>query len=464
MQPSPTVTELATQVRSGARSALDVVDEALERIAEHGHVTNAFCALDPDGARAQARAVDALIADGADPGPLAGVPVGVKDLEHARGFTTVFGDPARASDAPSAVDSVEVARLRAAGAIVVGKTNTPAYGFHAETDNLVYGPTRNPWATDRTSGGSSGGSAAAVAAGLVPLCTGSDGGGSIRVPSAVCGISGFKVTHGVVPNGDATAPTWGPFSTRGPMARTFAEIAVGLDVVKGLAPSDLLSLELSGSFVDAAERGSLDGLRIAWSPTLGVAHPDAAVVAACEAALATLEAAGARVVETLDTVFPEPPVLAWVARAAPGSLRTASLDPMPWDERFLPAALNTARYGEHATAASMLDGEAGAHAANLALCAIWERVDVLVTPGMATVPPLIGTDSPYGPAWAADYTLPFNLVRSPASVVHCGFVDADGTAVPVALQFAMPRCADLRLMGVSAAAERALGGVPRPPA
>ena len=110
---------------------------------------------------------------------------------------------------------------------------------------MVFGPTRNPLAPGRTSGGSSGGSAAAIAAGMVPLCTGSDGGGSIRIPSAVCGISGFKVTHGVVPGGDANAPTWGPFSTRGPMARTFPEIAYALDVVQGLSARDLLSFDRS---------------------------------------------------------------------------------------------------------------------------------------------------------------------------------------------------------------------------
>ena len=171
-----------------------------------------------------------------------------------------------------------------------------------------------------------------------------------------------------------------------------------------------------------------------------------------------------RVVETIDTVFEVHPVLAWVARAAPGSLRTASADPMPWDERFLPAALNTASYGDRITVEGMLDGEAGAHAANLALCAIWERVDVLVSPAMATVPPKVGTDSPYGPSWAADFTLAFNLVRTPASTVHCGTVTDDGDTMPISLQFATPRCSDLALMGWSAAAEAALGGVPRPPA
>ncbi len=458
--------DIADAVRRGERSVAEVVEAALARIAARDAALHAFCAVDGPGARRQAEALDRRIARGDDVGPLAGVPIGVKDLEDAAGFRTVCGDPARTAAPPATVDSVEVARLRGAGAVVVGKTNTPAYGFHAETDNLVFGPTGNPWAPGRTAGGSSGGSAAAVAAGMVPLCTGSDGGGSIRIPSAACGIAGFKPTHGVVPNGDPTPPTWGPLSTRGPMARTFTEIACALDVVKGVSALDLLSFELAGSFAAAAARASLDGVRgvrVAWSPTLGVAHPDADVLAACEAALHTLAAAGADVVDALDTVFDPPAVYAWVAHAAPGSWRTATTDPTPWEGRFLPAAQLTASFGEHTTVAQVLDGQAGAQTALRQLAAVWARADVLVTPAMATVPPRLGEPSPYGPGWAADYTLPFNLVRSPAAVVPCGFVERDGERLPIAIQIVAPRCADLALMTVATAAESVLGGIAAPP-
>ena len=374
----------------------------------------------------QARALEQRLAAGESVGALAGVPIGVKDLEDAAGFVTTCGDPARRNLPPAVRDSVQVARMRAAGAIVIGKTNTPAYGFHAETDNLIFGPTHNPWALDRTSGGSSGGSAAAVAAGLVSLCTGSDGGGSIRIPSAVCGLPGFKPSNGVVPNGDDDAPTWGPFSTRGPMARTFADIAYALDVVAGHSDRDLLSFDLAGSFADAVAAATLSGVRIIWSPTLGLAKPDAEMLAACSDALAVLEQHGARVVETADTVFSEPPVRSWFPRAAAaGSLRTASLDPMPWDGRFLPAAQFIAGYGESVTTTQLIEAEQGAHRANLDLASLFERGDVLVTPALATVAPRIGEPSPYGPGWASDYTLAFNLVRAPAAVVPCGTLATD---------------------------------------
>ncbi|HEY3830952.1 MAG TPA: amidase [Acidimicrobiia bacterium] len=451
------VVDVAEAVRSSERSPTEVVEAALARIAELDPAIHAFCALDADGARAQAAEIERRLASGDQVGPLAGVPIGVKDLEDAAGFRTVCGDPVRAHGPTASADSVEVARLRAAGAVVVGKTNTPAYGFHAETDNLVFGPTGNPWAPHRTSGGSSGGSGAAVAAGLVSLCTGSDGGGSIRIPSAVCGIAGFKPTHGVVPNGDVAPPTWGPLSTRGPMARTFAEIAYALDVVKGVSALDLLSFDLPGSFADAATRASLDGVRAVWSPTLGTAHPDADVIDTCEAALRALAAAGLDVVDTTDAIFDPPAVVAWIAQAAPGSWHTATSDPTPWEGRFLPAAQFTAAFGEHTTAAQMLNGQSGAHVALQQLAALWERASVLITPAMATVPPKIGEPSPYGPGWAADYTMPFNLVRSPAAVVPCGFVERDGDRVPIALQIVAPRCADLELMSIATGAEAALG-------
>ncbi len=460
------VATTAQRVRSGTATAVETVESALRAIESDPDLL-AFTAVDGDRALAAAQRLDVRIAAGETVGSLAGVPIGVKDLEDAAGFVTTFGDPAHASDPPAALDSIEVQRLVAAGAIVVGKTNTPAYGFHAETDNLVFGPTQNPWARHRTAGGSSGGSAAAVAADLVPLCTGSDGGGSIRIPSAVCGLSGFKTTHGVVPVGDEGYGAWGPFSARGPMARTFGEIAIGLDAVKGWCDRDLLSVDIAGSFVEAAATPTIAGLRVAWSPTLGWANPDAEIVRQCETTLRMLESNGA-IVETVDNVFDERPLRAWGTRAARGSWRTANAagGPESFDTRFLPAALLTARFGADLTDIdALLDAEAGAHRAGLALARLFTNFDVLMTPGMATIPPRHREPSPYGPSWAADYTMPFNLTRSPASVATIGFVaDEEGADLPIAIQMAMPRGADLRLMSISAAVEAIVGLTERRPA
>jgi aspartyl-tRNA(Asn)/glutamyl-tRNA(Gln) amidotransferase subunit A len=458
------VATTAGRVHSGTATAAETVEITLQAI-ESDPSLLAFTAVDGDRALDAARDLDRRIAAGESVGALAGVPIGVKDLEDAVGFVTTFGDPAHAADPPATRNSVEVERLVAAGAIVIGKTNTPAYGFHAETDNLVFGPTQNPWARHRTAGGSSGGSAAAVAAGLVPLCTGSDGGGSIRIPSAVCGLSGFKSTHGVVPMGDDGYGAWGAFSARGPMARTFADIAIGLDAVKGWCDRDLLSVEVGGSFTEAAARPSLDGMRIAWSPTLGWAKPDLAIVQACEHALAALEAQGAVVVETVESVFDERPVFAWWARASRGAWRAATVagGPETFATRFLPDAVTAANFGATLTDIdALLEAEAGAHRAGIALARLFERCDVLMTPGMATIPPRHREPSPYGPAWAGDFTLAFNVTRSPASVTPIGFVpDDEGAALPIAIQMVMPRGADLRLMSFSAAVEATLGLVDR---
>jgi Asp-tRNA(Asn)/Glu-tRNA(Gln) amidotransferase A subunit family amidase len=249
------------------------------------------------------------------------------------------------------------------------------------------------------------------------------------------------------------------------MARTFPEIALALDVVKGISTRDLLSFDLEGSFADAAARASVDGLRIAWSPTLGYARPDAEVIARCEAALRELEAHGARVVETVEQPFTVAPTGPWALRAAAGSWAAIATDDPQWRERFLPEAIFIPQFGEHLTGVQVHEGDVGAHEANLRLAELWERVDVLVTPGMATVPPRIGELSPYGGGWAADYTLPFNLVRAPAAVVPAGFVSDDGDSLPIGLQIVAPRGADLALMRVAAAADAALGfSAQRPPA
>jgi len=172
-----TVMELAAAVQGGEVSPTELVDDAFARIDARNGELNAFIALDHEGARTQAASIEHRLKAGEAVGALSGVPIAVKDLEDAAGFVTTCGDPARRDRPASDRDSVHVERLRAAGAIVIGKTNTPAYGFQSETDNLLFGPTRNPWALNRTSGGSSGGSGAAVSSGLVSLCTGSDGGG-----------------------------------------------------------------------------------------------------------------------------------------------------------------------------------------------------------------------------------------------------------------------------------------------
>ena len=213
-----TVEALAGLVRTREVSATELTQAALDRIDAVNPTINAFVSVDPDLALADAARVDEDVAAGRDPGPLAGIPIGVKDLEDATGFVTTQGSLLRRDDAPAGADSPFVSRLRAAGCVVIGKTNTPELGAKGQTSNRLFGITRNPWDPARTSGGSSGGSAAALAAGLVPLATGSDGGGSIRIPASICGLTGMKPSLGRVPIGGGSPPGWADLSTRGPMA------------------------------------------------------------------------------------------------------------------------------------------------------------------------------------------------------------------------------------------------------
>ena len=233
---------LAADVRAAKISARELVTHALERVDALNPSVNAFVALDEDGALEAAGRIDEAVAAGEDPGPLAGIPIGVKDLEDAAGFVTSHGSAVFAGGPAAVVDSPLVARMKAAGCVVIGKTNTPELGWKADTDNTTFGATCNPWNLDHSPGGSSGGSAAAVAAGMVPLATGSDGGGSIRIPSSCCALSGVKPSLGRVPSGGAEPPDWHHLSTKGPLARRIADVVAVLDVVVGPDPTDLQSL------------------------------------------------------------------------------------------------------------------------------------------------------------------------------------------------------------------------------
>lgn len=226
---------LAAAVRAGTTTARELVERSLARIEVHRSL-NAVIAENAAQARAEADAVDAAVGRGEDAGPLAGLPVLAKDNDDVRGMRTTHGSRWFAEAAPAATDGVTIGRLRRAGAIVVGKTNVPEFCIEGYTDNLVFGPSRNPWRLDRSPGGSSGGSAAALAAGLAAIATGTDGGGSVRIPAGFCGLLGYKPTNGVV--GRRTAPDWIDFSTDGLLATGTDDLRVLLDVVAGPVAGD----------------------------------------------------------------------------------------------------------------------------------------------------------------------------------------------------------------------------------
>jgi aspartyl-tRNA(Asn)/glutamyl-tRNA(Gln) amidotransferase subunit A len=287
------ICEIADAVRSRMVSAIDVMEACLERIAARNGELNAFVFLDVEAARAGARAIDARILRGEDPGPLAGVPFGVKDLDHCAGMPTTYGS-VLFRDAPRAkIDSPDVARARAAGAIPVGKTAVPDFGLHSVTSSSLFGVTRNPIDPTKSPGGSSGGSSAAVAARLVPLATGTDAGGSIRSPAAFTGLVGLKPSYGRIGRERATDAT-----VQGCLTTTARDTARYLDVVAGPTASDRSSLPArngSEPYERLIETLPVAGLTAAWSDDLGFAPTEPECIAvAREAAEMLAQAAGLR--------------------------------------------------------------------------------------------------------------------------------------------------------------------------
>ena len=291
-----TVVETAEAVRRGELSAVEMLDECLAAVEASNPALNAFVHLDPEQARREAERVDKLVANGDDPGPLAGVPFGVKDLEDCAGMPTSHGSQLYKGRPPVERDSVHVGRLRAAGAVPIGKTAAPEFGATCYTSTPAWGTTRNPWDPTRTPGGSSGGSGAAVAAGMVPFCTASDGGGSTRIPAAFCGLVGYKPSYGRIPHENA-APS--QTSVYGALTTTVQDAARHLDIAAGPDDLDRTSLPPAGvTYERVIEELEVQGLRAVWSTDIGYAVVDPEVASIAQnAADALIDAAKLAVVD-----------------------------------------------------------------------------------------------------------------------------------------------------------------------
>ena len=448
--------DLADQVRQRTVSSRELTELALARIDATNPAVNAFVAVDAERALAEADDIDRRVAAGEDLGPLAGIPIGVKDTEDAVGFRTTQGSALFADRSPASADSILVDRLREAGCVIVGKTNTPELAWKADTDNRIFGRTGNPWSLDRSAGGSSGGSSAAVAAGMVPLATGSDGGGSLRIPASLCGLTTLKASLGRVPAGGPTPPGWADLSSKGVLCQSARSTAYALDAVIGPDPTDLRALPMPDeSWRDAVEDVHAP-LRVLWSPTLGYAVLDDEVRAACEAAVRRLEDQGTEVI-VVDDVFDEDPAVPWLQLSLLANLRVvqqADPDGARWSELDEPLASMLAWVRDTASVTTALESSDVAHRLNLRLVELFHRAPLLLTPTVAGQTP-VGSD--YGTvngvqdiAWVR-YTYGFNLTRSPAGSVPVGFT-SDG--MPIGLQVVGPQHADVAVLRLLALIEQ----------
>ncbi|MEE4299505.1 MAG: amidase family protein [Pseudomonadales bacterium] len=464
-----TIAELADAVRRGESSAEAIARGALARIgAENGRL-NAFVALQAEAVVLdEARAVDAAVARGEDPGPLAGVPVGVKDLEDVRGLRTTYGSALWADAPPAQRDSLLVARMRAAGAVIVGKTNTPEFGCKGATDNPAFGATANPWSLAHSPGGSSGGSSAALAAGLVPLTTGSDGGGSIRIPAAVCGHSGFKATQGRLPLADPSGPTTGLLAVRGPMALCMRDTVLALDALRGDDPRDVFGLpDDDFSWLEAYDERRLP-MKAIWAPTLGFAEVDDEVRSVCEAAVNRLADAGVEIVEREALLAPHPLEAWWTLWTAAMARKLGDWVGTPDFERIDPPLQGMIEHGLTLTAADYARAVDACHDYNMQLEAAFEEVvfpeaPLVLSPTCAGRTPRTGEPGIINgretAAWV-EMTFAFNMTRSPVATVHAG---CDSGGLPVGLQVIGRQRCDVDVLCAAGCFEDLLGGPGRAP-
>lgn len=451
---------LAALYRSGAASPLDATRAVLARIERLNPTLQAFCHVASEDALTAARASEARWRAQTPRGPLDGVPVSIKDLILTRGWPTLRGsrtvDPAQPWD----VDAPAVARLREAGAVLLGKTTTPEFGCKGETNSPLTGISRNPWDPSRTCGGSSGGTAAAVAAGMGPLGLGTDGAGSVRIPAAFCGNFGLKPSFGRVP-----AYPMSPFGSvahLGPHSMSVRDAALMMNVLKQPDARDWTALPYDAADYTSGLEDGIRGLTVAWSPTLGYArNVDPEVAAACAAAVATLAELGARV-EAVDPGFDDPLSITtglwfvgvWTLWNTLSAEQQAVTDPDFAAQAALGARFSTLDVQR----LQLARGALGSH-----MRQFMQRYDLLVTPAVA-VPAFAARPAGHSPMDAAamlgwtPFSYPFNLTQQPACSIPCGLT-RDG--LPIGLQIVGPMFGDALVLRAARAYENTRP-LPRP--
>jgi aspartyl-tRNA(Asn)/glutamyl-tRNA(Gln) amidotransferase subunit A len=438
-----------------ALSPVELMEAVLSRIDATRDTLRAFVALrDREALVADARAAEGRIARG-DARPLEGVPFGVKDLEDAEGLVTSYGS-APFRDNLAKRDSVQVARLRAAGAIVVGKTNAPEFGHTAITKNLLFGPSRNPWNLEHTPGGSSGGSSAAIAGGVVPLATASDGGGSVRLPASFTGCFGLKPSFGRVPN-ENDLWVMDDTAVQGPLARTVEDAAIHLDAVVGPHPLDPNSLPHPGLSYRAVLDALPPRLRIGWSPDLGYAVVQSDVAEVAYGASRVFAELGH---ELRDLEGGPPPMgREWGLVGAFEMLGKLDALLPEREAEFGRSFLDGIRAGTRMTPALWAEIRRRRQALNVWCAEAFERFDLLLTPTVPyDAPPAKGPfpseteGRPQPIAGVASFTIPFNLSWHPAATVRAGLSKA---GLPVGLQIVGPRHRDDLVLQAARAFEKA---------
>lgn len=454
--------EMAAKIRAKKLSSTEAVRAVLAQLEKVEPSINAFVTVTGEQALEAAAAADARIVAGEEVGPLHGVPITVKDLSMTAGVRTTFGTQAFSDFVPD-VDDISWARLKGAGSVLIGKTTTPDFGMLGVTESKVTGRTSTPWAAPtHTSGGSSGGAAASVASGVAPFAWGSDGGGSIRIPAACCGVVGLKSSPGRIPMGEGS---WDTTAVVGPLTRTVRDAALLLDVTAGPHPSTPLSLPFAGySFEAATIDASLKGLRIGFSPDFGSAEIDTEVLAIVTAAVESMATTGQAYVDHVRVSVPDP-IDYFSAVYAPGFAAVVDMETPTGrlaDFGLHPVMLEIADRGRAMSAVEYHHtlNDVRTEILNGFLAAM-EGHDLLVSPTM----PVAAFPHP-GPE-AGNTTVNGHAVRQPmldfhrmtespthaalpAITINCGFTSQ---GLPVGLQIIGPQHGDAAVLAAAAAFE-----------
>ncbi len=454
-----TAVELARRIAQKEISPVEVVDTFLLRIERLNPKLNAFVTLLPDETRRQAKEAEAAVMRGDALGPLHGVPVSIKDLAWMKGVRTTLGSRVFEQFIPDS-DSPVVERIKAAGAIILGKTNTPEFGWVAITDNEVFGKSNNPWNLEYTTSGSSGGAAAAVAAGLCPLSHGSDGGGSIRHPASFCGVFGIKPTFGMIPR-HAGVDGWPTLSHNGPLTWTVADAALAMDVMCGYDSRDMASIPLAKQdFLKNLKRDA-KGTRIAWSTNMGFCEVDPRVRKSFEAAIPKFQALGCELINDFPDVRDSREIFKGIMFAEAVAAEFGYIAP-DGSSKMNSELTKFILKRRDILARDYLDAmeKRSKMFARVVHFMDRHRVDFLVTPTMAIPPfkhPRDMSEYPHtvngkevtSTGWQP-FTFPFNLTHQPAASIPCGFTD-DG--LPIGLQIVGRKFDDLKVMQLAASYE-----------
>ena len=456
-----TALELKRLLAARSISPVELVEDTLARQEALEPQINAFVTATPEAALAAARDQERALAAG-EAGAIAGLPVSVKDLVAMAGVPWTFGSRPFADNVPD-FDAPAVERIREAGGCIVGKSATSEFGCKAVCDSPLSGITRNPWNLAKTPGGSSGGAGASVAAGLTPFALGTDGGGSVRIPAALCGLFGIKAQFGRVPVFPVSAaPT---LSHVGALARTVRDAALLLGVMAGHDRRDAFGVaEPVPDFLAACDAGA-GGLRIAWSPTFGYAKPEPEVAALCEATARRFEALGCTV-EPVEDALGADPLDMWMAEFY-GGIGTRLKDLMAEKpEELDPAVVATLSAGLDRSMVEYFDQLFARYAFREQMRLFFERYDLLLSPTLPCAAFDVGRDTPPGQgarnivSWVY-YTYPFNLTGQPAASIPAGF---SGAGLPVGLQMVAGINREVDILRAAAALEEAAPWAERRPA